>query len=103
MKRLLAASALAAVLSGCAVANAPVNGFLYSHVTGPVGVTGSADRPTKVGRSHARSILGLYATGDASIEQAAKNGGITKIHHVDHETQVILGVIADYTTIVYGN
>lgn len=103
MKRLLAASALAAVLSGCAVANAPVNGLLYSHVTGPVGVTGSADKPDKVGRSYARSILGLYATGDASIEMAAKNGGITKIHHVDHETQIIFGVIADYTTIVYGN
>lgn len=103
MKRLLAVSTLAVALSGCATANAPVNGFLYSHVTGPVGVTGSADKPTKVGRSYARSIMGLYATGDASIEQAATNGGITKIHHIDHETQVIFGVIADYTTIVYGN
>ncbi|MGH8492946.1 MAG: TRL-like family protein [Moraxellaceae bacterium] len=103
MKRLLAASSLAIALSGCAVANAPVNGFLYSHVTGPVGITGSADKPTKVGRAYARSIFGLYATGDASIDTAAKNGGITKIHHVDHESQVILGVIADYTTIVYGN
>lgn len=103
MKRLLAASALAFALSGCAVATAPVNGFLYSHVIGPVGVTGSADKPTKVGRSYARSIFGLWATGDASIETAAKNGGITKIHHIDHESQIILGVIADYTTIVYGN
>ncbi|MCC2637201.1 MAG: hypothetical protein K0Q68_920 [Moraxellaceae bacterium] len=103
MKRLLAASTLAIVLSGCAVANAPVNGLLYSSVTGPVGVTGSADKPTKVGRSTARSFFGLYATGNASIEEAAKNGGITKIHHVDHETQVILGVVADYTTVVYGN
>ena len=103
MKRLLAASALAIVLSGCATASAPVTGFVYSHVMGPVGVTGSADVPTKVGRSYARSIFGLWATGDASIETAAKNGGITKIHHVDHESQVILGIIADYTTIVYGN
>lgn len=103
MKRLLVASTLAFALSGCAVATAPVNGFLYSNVTAPVGITGSADKPTKVGRSYARSILGLIATGDASIDTAAKNGGITKIHHVDHETQVILGVIADYTTIVYGN
>jgi hypothetical protein len=103
MKRLLAASTLAIVLSGCATASAPVNGFVYSHVLGPVAVTDSADTPTKVGRSYARSIFGLWATGDASIETAAKNGGITKIHHVDHETQVILGIIADYTTIVYGN
>lgn len=103
MKRLLAVSTLAIALSGCAVANAPVNGLLYSHVTGPIGVTGSADKPTKVGRSTARSFFGLYATGNASIEEAAKNGGITKIHHVDHETQVILGVVADFTTVVYGN
>lgn len=105
MKRLLAASTLAAAfaLTGCATAHAPVNGLIYSSVTGPVGVTGSADKPTKVGRAHARSFFGLYATGDASIETAARNGGITKIHHVDHETQVILGVLADYTTIVYGN
>lgn len=103
MKRLLAASVLAIALSGCATATAPVNGLLYSHVTGPLAVTGSADKPAKVGRSYARSILGIYASGDASIELAAKNGGITKIHHVDHESQVILGVIADYTTIVYGN
>ena len=103
MKRLLAASTLAIALSGCAVANAPVNGLIYSNVTGPVGVTGSADKPTKVGRSTARSFFGLYATGNASIEEASKNGGITKIHHVDHETQVILGVVADFTTVVYGN
>lgn len=103
MKRLLAVSTLAIALSGCAVANAPVNGLLYSHVTGPIAVTGSADKPTKVGRSTARSFFGLYATGNASIEEAAKNGGITKIHHVDHETQVILGVVADFTTVVYGN
>ncbi len=103
MKRLLVVSALILSLAGCATATSPVSGFIYSHVIAPVGMTGSADKPTKVGRSQARSILGLYATGDASIETAAKNGGITKIHHVDHETQVILGVIADYTTIVYGN
>ena len=47
--------------------------------------------------------MGFYAVGDASVETAAKNGGITKIHHVDYETQSILGVIADYTTVVYGN
>lgn len=105
MKRLLAAStlALAFALGGCATASAPVSGLIYSSVTGPVGVTGSADKPTKVGRSSARSFFGLYATGNASIEEAARNGGITKIHHVDHETQIILGVIADYTTVVYGN
>lgn len=103
MKRLLAASTLAIALTGCATVTSPVNGLLYTHVTSPIAVTGSADKPTKVGRAYARSILGLYASGDASIEAAAKNGGITKIHHIDHESQVILGIIADSTTVVYGN
>ncbi|MFN3587052.1 MAG: TRL-like family protein [Moraxellaceae bacterium] len=103
MKRLVAASVLALALTGCASSTTPVTGLLYTNVTGPLMVTGSADKPTKVGRSYARSYFGLYATGDASIETAAKNGGIVKIHHVDHETQIIMGIIADYTTVVYGN
>lgn len=103
MKRLLVASALAFALSGCAVATSPVNGIFYKNVTTPAMVTGSADKPNKVGRSYARSFFGLVATGDASIETAAKNGGIVKIHHVDYETQVFFGVMADFTTVVYGN
>jgi hypothetical protein len=81
----------------------PVNGYLYTNVSGPVAVGASQDTPTKVGRATSRSIFGVYAVGDASIDTAAKNGGITRIHHVDYETQSVLGVIADYTTVVYGN
>jgi hypothetical protein len=66
-------------------------------------VTESPDKPTKVGRATVRSILGIYAVGDASIEAAAKNAGITRIHHVDYQSQNILGVMSDFTVIVYGN
>jgi hypothetical protein len=103
MKRLLALSAICVALSGCAMGVSPVNGFGYTNVSGPVSIGPNQDTPTKVGRASARSIMGFYAVGDASVETAAKNGGITKIHHVDYETQSILGVIADYTTVVYGN
>lgn len=48
-------------------------------------------------------MLGLVATGDASIEAAAKAGGITKIHHVDFENFSILGIYATFTTVVYGD
>ncbi|DAA84911.1 TPA: hypothetical protein CPT87_07220 [Candidatus Gastranaerophilales bacterium HUM_5] len=37
----------------------------------------------RCGISTASNILGLVETGDASIEAAAKNGGITNIHYVD--------------------
>jgi hypothetical protein len=45
---------------------------------------------SKMGSVECASILGLFATGDASIETAMKNGGITKIHHIDyHSTGII--------------
>jgi len=40
--------------------------------------------------------------GDASIQAAMQNGGITKIHHVDYKVTSVLGVYATYTTVVYG-
>jgi len=103
MKHLLWPVLVATLLSGCATAVSPVNGALYTNVRAPMLVTESPDRPTKVGRATMRSILGIYAVGDASIESAAKNAGITRIHHVDYQTQNILGVMADFTVIVYGN
>lgn len=90
-------------ISGCAMAPAPVSGWAYTNVRGPIAATSKEDwSDKKVGSATAKSILGLIATGDASIQAAAKNGGITKIHHVDHETRSVLGVIAEFTTIVYG-
>ena len=87
---------------GCAHAQAPVNGFLYSKVDGPLSVTMSATAAKK-GVATCTSILGLVADGDASIEAAMKEGGITRIHHVDHESYSILGFYAKFTTIVWGD
>jgi hypothetical protein len=57
---------------------------------------------SKVGTAKASSILGWFATGDASIDAAAKSAGITKIHHVDVQTSSVLGLIAKYEVFVYG-
>ena len=103
MKHFLWPVMVATLLSGCATAVSPVNGVFYSNVKAPALATDSADKPTKIGRASARSILGIYAVGDASIEAAAKNAGITRIHHVDYQSESILGVVADFTVIVYGN
>jgi hypothetical protein len=62
---------------------------------------GPAPTSPKVGRAEAWGIV-LFSTGDASISAAMQNGGITRVHHVDHETQNILGFWSKYTTIVYG-
>lgn len=62
---------------------------------------GSANGSEKVGMATSTAII-CIATGDASIQAACQNGGITKIHHVDHKSMSVLGVYAKYTTVVYG-
>ncbi len=57
----------------------------------------------KKGTSQASSVFGLYAYGDAGITKAMKNGGITKVHHVEYEDTVFLyGIFHNVQTIVYG-
>ncbi len=104
MKKLLTAIAITAAvtLTGCATYT-PV-GSLYTQVKLPVAVTEAkaAGTKLKVGKAECKSILGLVATGDASIDTAAKNAGITTIHHVDWEAENILGIIGTYRCVVYG-
>lgn len=76
-------------------------GCLYTDVKMGQSVT-SNSKSTKVGTSKCSALLGLIATGDASIEEAAKDAGITRIHHVDYQVTSILGLFVTYTTIVYG-
>jgi len=54
------------------------------------------------GTAEATCGLGLFATGDASIQKAAENGGLKTIHHVDCEILSILGLYLKFTTIAYG-
>jgi hypothetical protein len=99
----VACAVAAAAVSGCAYATAPVLGALYTNVQAPITATGAGPAATlKTGTAYATSILGLIATGDASIATAARNGGITKIHHVDYTTESILGVYAKFTVKVTG-
>lgn len=101
MKKILSFCCAAAFLTSCAVVKSPVTGFLYTNTKAPVAVTDNATG-SKKGTASAVSILGWVATGDASIEAAAKEAGITKISHVDEESTNILGVYAKYTVTVYG-
>ncbi len=67
---------------------------------------GGVSNPTvtspKKGEACAMSILGLVAVGDASIEGAKKDGGITKVATVDHSTLNILYLYGQYCTVVHG-
>ena len=96
---LLALAVVAVLLPGCGFAG--MYGSIYTDVTTPVEATANGVG-TKVGTSEVVGILGLVATGDAGINEAAKNGGISKISHVDRHVMSILGLYAKYTVYVYG-
>jgi hypothetical protein len=89
-------------IAGCAMANSPVFGPLYTgSVRGPVSMGDGSVAQSKTGRATATAVFGI-GTGDASIEAAATAGAISKIHHVDCEAFNLLGIYTTYTTIVYG-
>lgn len=71
-------------------------------VTLPVAVSSNPVGPKK-GESSGTCYLGVICLdANASIQQAAKNGGITKISTVDIKTSNVLGIIVTYTCIVTG-
>ena len=89
MKTIFLLFAITAMVSSCAL-TMPVNA-----TSNPVG--------NKVGSAKATGYLGiLFFNADASIQTAAKNGGITEISTVDVKTTNILNIIFTYETIVTG-
>lgn len=90
------------VLSGCAYAFAPVSSGLYGKVGGPITATSEGAPPTKTGRACAKSILGIIANGDASIEAAKRAGNITKVTSVDFESENYFVFYATFCTVVHG-
>jgi hypothetical protein len=78
-------------------------GVLYTDAKGAVSAAGGEISYTKIGIAEAKSVFSLVAWGDASIQTAAKNGGITKIKYVDYEVNNVLGIFGKYQTIVYGD
>lgn len=76
-------------------------GVVYTGYTEPAAVT-SNELGTKVGQAKALSVLGVAAAGDAGIEKATKQAGITKVSHVDKKVVSVLGLFTKVTYTVYG-
>lgn len=93
-------SAFLVLSAGCATARGPLMGALYTSTQS--GLTATPQAGPKWGEACANSILGLVATGDASIEAARRNGGITSIASVDEKSSSLLGIYATYCTVVRG-
>jgi hypothetical protein len=103
IRHILVTLLAATLLAGCA-AN-PFFGVAYTKVSAPtIALTHKTDAntSTKVGEASCVNYFGLVATGDASLETAMKNGGISKIHHTDCKYKVILGLYSKFTIVVYG-
>jgi len=97
---LLAVTVMCVFITGCA--SSMPNGALLTQVKLPVATSDLAAKGPKVGVSECVSYFGLIATGDASIDTAMRQGGITKVHHVDWEVDNLLGLIGKYKCVVYG-
>jgi hypothetical protein len=87
--------AVAFLLAGC----------LYSNVVAPLSTDlNKTTLGQKEGRASNQSVLWLFSWGDAGVAAAAKNGGLTTVHHMDVKIQNILfGLYTKETTIVYGD
>ena len=93
-------AALALGMTSCGAVG--VVGAVYQDTTTPEAVTANA-LGSKVGQADVLSILGVVALGDAGVQKAAKQAGITKVSHVDKKTFSILGVYTKVTYTVYGD
>ena len=88
-------------LTACQPVASPLMGVFYNETK--FGYMATTDTNTsKEGKACATSIMGLVATGDASIAAAKANGGVTEVSHVDHSAKSTLGIIAEFCTIVKG-
>jgi hypothetical protein len=88
-------------LVGCAIANSPITGVLYKDIKYD-GLATEAYGGSAKGEACVSSILGIFASGDASVDAAKKAGNIAQVVAVDHSTSNILTFYAKYCTIVYG-
>lgn len=66
-------------------------------------VTATTAQGSKKGKACVMNYLGLIEKGDASIEAAKENGGITAVATVDSQVKSLLFFYGEYCTIVTGN
>ena len=99
IKMMVCAVVVALAMTSCETVG--MIGAIYTGDTQPVAVTSNV-LGKKVGTAKCASVLGIAAYGDAGINAAAKNGGITKISHIDRKTFSVLGIYSSFEYIVYG-
>ncbi|OJH40836.1 hypothetical protein BON30_07845 [Cystobacter ferrugineus] len=108
MNKLSAVALLTLTLSGCAgvaFMGRPVIGTtsLYASTSAREFINEQARLGNKSAEGCVMSILGIVTTGDATASDAARKANITRITHVDHKFENILGIYAKYCVTVFGD
>ncbi len=98
----------AMALSGCAgvaFMGRPVMGTtsLYASTAAREFINEQTRLGNKSAEGCVTSILGIVTTGDATASDAARKANITRITHVDHKFENILGIYAKYCVTVFGD
>jgi hypothetical protein len=94
----------------------PPPGILYSGFKAPQRPQATGPLGSKKGTARVQSIglpplpvpglatgVNLFSWGDASTEEAKRNGGVSQVTHVDYDFRMILMIYRRYITEVYGN
>ncbi|MEP7153865.1 MAG: TRL-like family protein [Nitrospira sp.] len=90
------------VTDGCMGEASPVIGKIYTDIQYGMFATTATDA-SKRGEAYAKSILTLFAFGDATVTTAKAQGGITQVAAVEHASCNVPGIYSTWCTIVKGN
>lgn len=99
--RAAVAIGLTLAVAGCANVAGPTQAGLAFYKA-PLDV-GTTTKAGKRGEACAQNILGAVAWGDASIDSAKRNGGITQVATVEYLPTRVLGYYAKFCTVVHGD
>lgn len=100
-KIILASLLVTFFATGCSLSGfGPIGGIYSGH---KVGVYGTSPFGSKTGKACAHSILGLVSIGDASVEEATRSAGVTKVNNINLESLSILFFYGRLCSIVQGD
>lgn len=109
MSRLVLILIAISLVTGCTAPWHPPIGLFYTEASGinPSTLVEASDgvrAGSKSGTACATGYMGLFSTGDMSLETAKKNAGITRVDTLDYQTTtILLGLYAVNCTVVTGN
>ena len=98
----LSAGAVLGALAATSCATPFPLGCLYTDVTMPGSIGNGDFEANRYGSASCYSILGWVAGGNASINEAAVNGGIDKIAWTNTHVTNYFGIYGIYKTEVFG-